>query len=268
MDHYTKTSTVAAESEEKKEPCEINVKSGSKIRNIVAQAYRMLQIKKGERIILTGSGPTVTKAITCAEIIKRKIRGLHQLNKLFYTKTEDTWEPKEDSLDKLQVTKRIPSISITLSKVPLDATQPGYQAPGKSKSPVQFGDEDWELAWEEDSPKVSKSKNNGQKDKRTKSKNKGNEDEETCAKSMKTLHEVSRGHSESHSTMDTDEGLPQDNTCGNDKGQSKRVALNNKQGGSQRTLTQGNKGTHRKSKNFTECKSKLSPQETQKSEES
>jgi len=85
---------------------------------------------------------------------------------------------------------------------------------------------------------------------------------------MKTLHEVSRGHSESHSTMDTDEGLPQDNTCGNDKGQSKRVALNNKQGGSQRTLTQGNKGTHRKSKNFTECKSKLSPQETQKSEES
>jgi len=44
MDHYTKTSTVAAESEEKKEPCEINVKSGSKIRNIVAQAYRMLQV--------------------------------------------------------------------------------------------------------------------------------------------------------------------------------------------------------------------------------
>ena len=38
----------------------------------------LMKIKKGERIILTGSGPTVTKAITCAEIIKRKIRVSHE----------------------------------------------------------------------------------------------------------------------------------------------------------------------------------------------
>ena len=46
MDHYTKTCSGDAESEEKKEPCDIHVKSGSKIRNIIAQASRMLQVYK------------------------------------------------------------------------------------------------------------------------------------------------------------------------------------------------------------------------------
>ena len=30
--------------------------------------------KKGDKIVITGSGPTVTKTITCAEIIKRKFK--------------------------------------------------------------------------------------------------------------------------------------------------------------------------------------------------
>ncbi|PFX28415.1 ribonuclease P protein subunit p25-like protein [Stylophora pistillata] len=149
MEHYAKVSSHSSESKEEKETCDIHVKSGSKIRNIISQAFRLLQNKKGEKVVLIGSGPTVTKTITCAEIIKRKSKGLHQVNKLFYSRIQDTWESKEDHLDKLQVTRKIPSISITLSKIPLDASQPGYQAPGKSKSPVQFGDKDWELAWEE-----------------------------------------------------------------------------------------------------------------------
>ena len=34
----------------------------------------MTKNKKGEKIVLIGSGPTVTKTITCAEIIKRKTK--------------------------------------------------------------------------------------------------------------------------------------------------------------------------------------------------
>ncbi|XP_015778480.1 PREDICTED: ribonuclease P protein subunit p25-like protein isoform X1 [Acropora digitifera] len=143
MDRYTKTSSVSSENQDTKEAGNIYVKSGSKIRNIISQAHKILQNKEEKKINLIGSGPSISKTITCAEIVKRKARGLHQLNALYYTKVEDTWEPKEESLDKLLVTRRIPAISITLSKTPLDATQPGYQAPGKSKSPVQFGDEDW-----------------------------------------------------------------------------------------------------------------------------
>ena len=50
-----------------------------------------------------------------------------------------------------------------------------YQAPGKSKSPIQFGDEDWELAWEEnqdDSRTHKPEKSSSAKTKRTAGKNK------------------------------------------------------------------------------------------------
>lgn len=50
-----------------------------------------------------------------------------------------------------------------------------YQAPGKSKSPVQFGDEDWELAWEEhqdDSRTPKPEKSSSAKTKRTAGKKK------------------------------------------------------------------------------------------------
>ena len=44
MDHYTKTSSVTDTLEENKESYDIHVKSGSKIRNIISQASRMLQV--------------------------------------------------------------------------------------------------------------------------------------------------------------------------------------------------------------------------------
>lgn len=45
MEHYTKASSHAVESEEKKEVYDIHVKSGSKIRNIISQAYRLLKVR-------------------------------------------------------------------------------------------------------------------------------------------------------------------------------------------------------------------------------
>ena len=44
MEHYTKASSQAVDSQEKKDVCDIHVKSGSKIRNILAQAFRLLQV--------------------------------------------------------------------------------------------------------------------------------------------------------------------------------------------------------------------------------
>ena len=45
MEHYTKVSSHAAEGEEKKEVYDIHVKSGSKIKNIISQAYRLLKVR-------------------------------------------------------------------------------------------------------------------------------------------------------------------------------------------------------------------------------
>ena len=44
MEHYKKASSHTVGSDEKKEAFVIHVKSGSKIRNILAQAFRLLQV--------------------------------------------------------------------------------------------------------------------------------------------------------------------------------------------------------------------------------
>ncbi|KAK3749931.1 hypothetical protein QZH41_017371, partial [Actinostola sp. cb2023] len=144
MEFYTKSCSIPTT--ENNEPLQVNIKSGKKIRVCISQALKLLQTSK-DKVLIGGSGPTVTKAITTAEIVKRKVKGLHQQNSLFYTKTEDLWEPKEEgSLDQLKVTRNVPSISILLSFQPLDEHVNGYQAPGVSQPLTQFRDEDIQLA--------------------------------------------------------------------------------------------------------------------------
>lgn len=240
MDRYTKTSSVSSENQDTKEAGNIYVKSGSKIRNIVSQAHEILQNKEEKKINLIGSGPSISKTITCAEIVKRKARGLHQLNTLYYTKVEDTWEPKEESLDKLLVTRRIPAISITLSKTPLDATQPGYQAPGKSKSPVQSGDEDWELSWEDDRAKEPKKTPNGHVAKVSKSVTNG-KNEGADAQSLKNNNESPLGKGASL-------GPSQEGTCEKSKAHLKSADLKTEQDQSERKDSSKSQTTPKRSK--------------------
>ncbi|XP_047217237.1 ribonuclease P protein subunit p25-like protein [Girardinichthys multiradiatus] len=140
---------------------EVRVKDGSKIRNLLRFALsRMEANPRGteeeqrrptpdegslegpqeavgrplcKQIIFTACGKGVSKAITCAEIVKRRLKGLHQLTKLTYSKVLEVWEPLEPAagLDSLTVSRNLPAIWILLSKEPLDLDQPGYQAPGR-----------------------------------------------------------------------------------------------------------------------------------------
>ena len=45
MDHYTKTSSVFPEDSETKKTCDISVKSGSKIRNIISQVHKIFKVR-------------------------------------------------------------------------------------------------------------------------------------------------------------------------------------------------------------------------------
>jgi ribonuclease P/MRP protein subunit RPP25 len=44
---------------------------------------------------------------------------------LFHFRVEEYWEPKEEGLDQLVVTREIPTIHILLSREPLDQNEPG-----------------------------------------------------------------------------------------------------------------------------------------------
>lgn len=64
-----------------------------------------------------------------AEIVKRRILGLHQDTEIGSVDITDTWEPLEEGLNRLETTRHVSVITITLSTVPLDPTSIGYQAP-------------------------------------------------------------------------------------------------------------------------------------------
>ncbi|XP_068586778.1 uncharacterized protein [Cebidichthys violaceus] len=121
---------------------EMRVKEGSKIRNLMGFAMARMQGEKGvsgggvsggggglRQVVFTGSGRAVTKTITCAEIMKRKVGSLHQLTKLRYKVVKEVWESSEGGTSEMTVHRTVPSISVLLSKDPLDPQEPGYQPP-------------------------------------------------------------------------------------------------------------------------------------------
>uniref|UniRef100_A0A3B3D2D2 Ribonuclease P/MRP 25 subunit-like n=1 Tax=Oryzias melastigma TaxID=30732 RepID=A0A3B3D2D2_ORYME len=127
---------------------ELRVKEGSKIRNLLRFALsRMEGNPRGgaeedegrqrshapcQQMVVTASGKGVSKAISCAEIVKRRVKGLHQLTRLLHSTVVEVWEPLEPAagLDSLNVSRKLPAVWILLSREPLDSSQPGYQAPG------------------------------------------------------------------------------------------------------------------------------------------
>ncbi|KAL2088831.1 hypothetical protein ACEWY4_015730 [Coilia grayii] len=138
----------------------MRVKEGSKIRNLMGFAMARMQGPSGatavevgrggafgggtgtpgssaglRQVVFCGSGRAVTKTITCAEIMKRKLGGLHQLTKLCYKGVREVWESQDAGGSggggggEVTVHRTVPSVSILLSKDPLDPREPGYQPP-------------------------------------------------------------------------------------------------------------------------------------------
>ncbi|XP_068596056.1 LOW QUALITY PROTEIN: ribonuclease P protein subunit p25-like [Brachionichthys hirsutus] len=125
----------------------MNVKEGSKIRNLLRFATTRMQEeeKDGHRttirqVVFAGSGRGVTKTITCVEILKRKVAGLHQVSKLYYKTMKEVGESPEQGAPAVRKQKTVPGISILLSKDPLDPQEPGYQPPQTFNVPTEDAD--------------------------------------------------------------------------------------------------------------------------------
>lgn len=140
---------------------QVRVKDGSKIRNLLRFALSRMEPapqaaedqgaglgvevveekregQQGARagaIVFTATGKGVAKAITCAEIVKRRVKGLHQVTRLQHAAVLEVWQPLEPTtgLDSLHVSRKLPAIWILLSRAlpPEGRDQLGYQAPGR-----------------------------------------------------------------------------------------------------------------------------------------
>lgn len=103
----------------------IRVTSGGKIQAYVGSALKLLQENPvTQSVLLCAQGNAVAKAVTVAEITKRRLRGLHQNTQIGSVRTDES-----DGNDASAATRSEATISIILSLQQLDVMQPGYQPP-------------------------------------------------------------------------------------------------------------------------------------------
>ncbi|KAJ0581248.1 putative DNA/RNA-binding protein Alba [Helianthus annuus] len=132
MDRYTKV--------DQKKPDipisqnEIRITSQGLVRNYISYASTLLQAasyceRREKEIVLKGMGQAISKTVAIAEIVKRNIPRLHQDTSICSISITDVWEPNEEGLLPVEMTRQVSMISITLSTKELNKDSPGYQAP-------------------------------------------------------------------------------------------------------------------------------------------
>lgn len=79
-------------------------------------AINLFSEENEEFIVLKATGQSMLKTVKLAEILKRKISGLHQINEVTRFQDEKVYIPLEEGLDEVTLVKDITMLEITLSK--------------------------------------------------------------------------------------------------------------------------------------------------------
>lgn len=97
-------------------------------------------------MVLRGTDRVIERVIWVAEVLKRKVAGLHQVTRLSEQQIVDIYEPKEEGLIQVQVERYLTIIEILLTKEPNAAqkAEPGYQAPIATDESEVLTPEKWE----------------------------------------------------------------------------------------------------------------------------
>ncbi|CAJ1007845.1 putative Alba [Leishmania naiffi] len=86
---------------------------------------------RNDTVRISGMGGAIYNAVNIAEIVKRRIVGLYQVTELGSELVRDEYEPidRNQNPENVVVERKVSTILITLSRNPLDKTNPGYQDP-------------------------------------------------------------------------------------------------------------------------------------------
>merc|ERR1712039_738270 len=108
---------------------EIRVTAAGSVSSYISRAAKLFNEMEKTHLTITATGNALTKAVTSAEVIKRRFKGLHQITKIGNQEVVNEYEPLEEGLDKVIDTRNVPFLEIKLSKEPLDTSDKGYQPP-------------------------------------------------------------------------------------------------------------------------------------------
>jgi len=118
---------------------EVKITQQGKPRNYISYAINLFD-QGAHEISLKAMGRAINKAVTIAEILKRKLP-LHQVTALTSSEIIDVFEPLEEGLDIVESKRNVSCMTIALSKTGagMDFNHIGYQPP-LSNEEIQPGD--------------------------------------------------------------------------------------------------------------------------------
>lgn len=108
---------------------EIRVRRGNAIGKYLKRANDILTGKvegNFDTVIIKGVANAMENAVRLAEMIKHRVSGLYQVNKIGTIEIKDEWEPLEEGLDRLVFSRFSTMLTIVLSKNQLDNKDVGY----------------------------------------------------------------------------------------------------------------------------------------------
>jgi len=140
MDKYRKVQKPKAE--QPKEEDEIRVTAVGRVSSYVSYAAKLFNESGKSTVKIKATGNALTAAVTLAEVIKRRFKGIHQITSLGSTEIVEEYEPIEEGLDKVTDTRSVSFVEITLSKDALDTSDKGYQAPLDESLVKEYDPED------------------------------------------------------------------------------------------------------------------------------
>ena len=112
---------------------EIRVRKDDRIGKYLGRAVSIFNgdVKECQEgaVVIKGVEKAMENAMKLAELIKHRVKGLHQVTKISNLEIVDEYEPLYEGLDPLVFKSYKPMLTVTLSTSQLDTTDPGYQAP-------------------------------------------------------------------------------------------------------------------------------------------
>ena len=117
----------------KKEPLqehEIYLTSKQDPINFLKYAIFLFEKRNLPYVKFKASGSAIAGLVNIAEILKKVVPGVHQVNKIYTLKYEQDYEPKEKGLDHVTIVRNVPILEIAFYKELLDLNMtelPGFQ---------------------------------------------------------------------------------------------------------------------------------------------
>jgi len=115
---------------EKTEANEIRITANGYTSSYISYAMKVFEEKKFNNVVLKGSGTAISKCCIIAEVLRHRIQGLALVSKIKNTQIHDEYEPREEGLDVVTVSRSIAVLEIVLTLDPTndDKAQVGFQA--------------------------------------------------------------------------------------------------------------------------------------------